>query len=231
MKVLYVEDQRHLALAVEKILKQNNYSVDLAYNGEDGLDCALTGTYDIIILDIMLPRMDGVSVLKALRAKGITAPVIMLTAKAETGEKIEGLDSGADDYLAKPFQTGELLARMRALGRRMEKPLTAGTLVFEDIELNPHSLDLRRGADSFVLTLKESQLMELLIINHGVIISTEVIIEKVWGYDSDAADNHVQVYIAFLRKKLTQLGARAYIQTVRGAGYVLRAGNGEDSDV
>jgi DNA-binding response OmpR family regulator len=221
MKVLYVEDEKYMARAVAQVLKKNNYSVDLAHDGEDGLDLAASGVYDVVILDIMLPKRDGISVLREMRSQNVTTPVILLTAKGETEDKISGLDSGADDYLAKPFQTDELMARLRALGRRKELIVTNNTLVFGDIELNYNALDLFGNGQTFHLTLKESQLLELLIINKNQALSTDMIIEKVWGWDSDAEDSHVQVQVAFLRKKLSLLSKTVKIKTVRGVGYML----------
>jgi DNA-binding response OmpR family regulator len=221
MKVLYVEDEKYMARAVAQVLKKNNYSVDLAYDGESGLDFAMSGVYDIIVLDIMLPKLDGISILREIRKQNITTPVILLTAKGETEDKVKGLDSGADDYLAKPFQTDELMARLRALGRRKELIVADNALVFGDIELNYNALDLFGNGQTFHLTLKESQLLELFIINKGQALSTDMLIEKVWGWDSDAEDSHVQVQIAFLRKKLSLLSKCVKIKTVRGIGYML----------
>lgn len=222
MRLLMVEDEKYMAEAVAQVLKKNNYTVDLAYNGEDGLDCGLSGIYDIIILDIMLPKMDGISILKELRKNGIETPVILLTARGEIEDKVRGLDSGADDYLAKPFHTDELLARLRALGRRKaESLINDGILSYGDIKLNPHTLQLECGSKEAVLTLKESQLLELLIKRNGIIVSKDNIIEKLWGYDTDAEENRVEIYISLLRKKLAQLDSGVYIQTIRGAGYVL----------
>jgi DNA-binding response OmpR family regulator len=223
MRVLMVEDEKYMAEAVAQVLKKNNYSVDLAYNGEDGLDCGLSGIYDIIILDIMLPKMDGISILKELRKNGVETPVILLTARGEIEDKVRGLDSGADDYLAKPFHSDELLARLRALGRRKAKSLiNDGILSYGDIKLNLHTLQLECGSKEAVLTLKESQLLELLIKRNGIIVSKDNIIEKLWGYDTDAEENRVEIYISLLRKKLAQLDSGVYIQTIRGAGYVLK---------
>jgi DNA-binding response OmpR family regulator len=160
-------------------------------------------------------------VLKQLREEGVETPVILLTAKGETEDKVLGLDSGADDYLAKPFKTEELLARIRALGRRRGELHTDNIFTFGDVELDPNTLVLSRKSKSFNLTLKESRLLEYLITNKGVTLSTDAIIEKVWGYDSDAEDNHVQVYISFLRKKLTGLESNVKIKTIRNMGYVL----------
>ncbi|MCJ8015316.1 response regulator transcription factor [Paenibacillus sp. KQZ6P-2] len=222
MRLLYVEDEQHMAEAVAHILKQNNYSVDLAHNGVEGLDCALTGIYDVIILDIMLPEMDGITILKKLRKKNIVTPVILLTAKGETNEKVAGLDSGADDYLSKPFEADELLARLRALVRRQGELISDGVFRIGDIELNPQSLTLSSRHQSVDLTLKESQLLEFLIIRKGIICSKDVIAEKIWGYDADAEYNQAEVYISFLRKKLSQIKSVVTIQTIRGAGYTLK---------
>ncbi|SDZ08199.1 DNA-binding response regulator, OmpR family, contains REC and winged-helix (wHTH) domain [Evansella caseinilytica] len=221
MRVLLVEDERRMAEAIGQVLKKNNYSVDLAHDGEYGLDCALSGIYDMIVLDIMLPKLDGISLLMELRQHRIFTPVILLTAKGETEDKVRGLDSGADDYLAKPFQTEELLARMRALGRRQGELLHENILRYGDIELNPHTLDLKCREKSFRLTLKEAQLLELLLKHSGMILPTATIIEKLWGFETDTEDRHVQVYVSFLRKKLVQLESAVKIKSVRGKGYVL----------
>lgn len=231
MKVLYVEDEKYMARAMAQVLKKNNYSVDLAHDGESGLDLAASGVYDIVILDIMLPKRNGISVLQEMRNQGVSTPVILLTAKGETEDKVKGLDSGADDYLAKPFQTEELMARLRALGRRKELIITNNTLVYGDIELNYNALDLFGNGQTFHLTLKESQLLELFIINKGHAISTDTIIEKLWGWDSNAEDSHVQVQVAFLRKKLSLLSKSVKIKTVRGVGYMLALDEDGDADV
>lgn len=222
MKILMVEDEKYMAEAIAQVLKKNHYSVDLANNGEDGLDCGLSGIYDILILDIMLPKMDGISVLKELRRNGIETPVILLTARGETEDKVRGLDSGADDYLAKPFHTDELLARLRALGRRKTELINDGILKYGDIEMNPLTLLLGSGGKEIKLTLKESQLLELLIKRNGIISSKETIIEKLWGYDTDAEDNRVEIHVSLLRKKLNHLGSEVAIRAIRGAGYVLK---------
>lgn len=231
MRVLMVEDERYMAEAIAQVLKKNNYSVDLAHDGEYGLDCALSGIYDMIVLDIMLPKLDGISMLKKLRLNGMMTPVILLTAKGETEDKVYGLDSGADDYLVKPFKTEELLARLRALGRRKGELIHDHILRFEDIELNPLTLDLWCRGKSFKLTLKEGQLLELFLKNSGMILSTITIIEKLWGFETETEDSHVQVYISFLRKKLIQLNSVVKIKSVRGAGYVLTAAKDGIKDV
>lgn len=217
-----VEDEIMIAEGVAAVLKKNNYTVDLAIDGEEGLDCALTGIYDIIILDIMLPKMDGISVLKELRKNNINTPIILLTAKGDIEDKIHGLDSGADDYLAKPFNTNELLARLRALGRRKGEVISEEGLSFGDLTLNTNTLLVQCGVAEVKLTLKEAQLLELFISRQKMATSKEMIIEKLWGYDSDADDSHVEVQMSLLRKKIKQLGTKVTIETVRGVGYLLK---------
>lgn len=224
MRILLVEDEEYMAQAVAQVLEKNNYTVDLAHEGEYGLDCALSGIYDIIILDIMLPGRSGLEILKTLRHEKIAVPVLLLTAKSETEDKVTGLDLGADDYLTKPFEMQELLARLRVLARRKQDISVQNGCMFGDILLNPYTFSLFCGSQSFKLTLKESQLLEMLMDARGGVISKDRIIEKVWGFDSDAEDRHVEVYISFLRKKLKALGADTSIETVRGMGYALRAG-------
>lgn len=221
MRILIVEDEIHLSEALAQILRKNNYIVDVANDGIIGLDNALSGIYDLIILDIMLPGMDGISVLKSLREDGISTQVILLTAKGQISDKVTGLDSGADDYLSKPFATEELLARIRAAVRRRGEVLPDDNLRFGDIELNVSTLKLSKGDNEIKLILKESQLLELLILRKTSITSKELIIEKLWGFDSDAEHNNVEVYISFLRKKLASLSSSVLINTVRGIGYVL----------
>lgn len=224
MRILLVEDEEYMAQAVAQVLGKNNYTVDLAHDGEYGLDCALSGIYDIVILDIMLPGHSGLEILKTLRQERIAVPVLLLTAKGETEDKVTGLDLGSDDYLTKPFEMQELLARLRVLARRKQEISVQNGYAFGDIHLNPYTLSLYCGNQSFKLTLKESQLLEMLMDARGGVISKDRIIEKVWGFDSDAEDRHVEVYISFLRKKLKALGADTSIETVRGMGYTLQAG-------
>ncbi|MHC1748563.1 MAG: response regulator transcription factor [Cellulosilyticaceae bacterium] len=221
MRILIVEDERQLADALSEVLRKNNYTVDVAYDGEAGLDCALSEIYDIIVLDVMMPKKDGISILKEIRKKGFTIPVILLTAKGETEDKVIGLDSGADDYLTKPFKTPELLARLRVLSRRKGEIMASNTLSYGDIELNPHTLSIYCDKKSFKLTLKETQLLELFIETKNTTLSKNKIIEKIWGFDSDADDHYAEVYISFLRKKLSQLNSKVSIQTIRGIGYKL----------
>lgn len=223
MRILIVEDEVNLAEALVQILRKNNYSVDAVHDGKEGLDFALSGIYDLLLLDIMLPGMDGISILKELRSEGVATPVIMLTAKGEIDDKIAGLDFGADDYVAKPFSTGELLARIRAALRRKGEVVPEDTLKLGDIELNTSTLKLGCQGKELKLILKESELLELLLTRRQAVTSKEQIIEKLWGFDSEAEHNNVEVYISFLRKKLTFLNASVRISTIRGVGYVLEA--------
>jgi len=223
MRILLVEDERHLADALVTILQQNNFTVDHAADGEQGLDNALTGTYDVILLDIMLPKMSGTKILKTLREKDINTAVIMLTAKGEITDKVSGLNLGADDYLSKPFNTDELIARIRAVARRRDKAIVNhNELTLGDITLDTESLRLASDTAEVTLTLKETQLLEYFVHNSSLVLSKEKIIEKVWGYDSSAEDNHVEVYVSFLRKKLEFVKSSAEILTIRGLGYKLQ---------
>ena len=221
MKVLLIEDDEMLAEAVSQILGKNNYTVDVSHDGEYGLDCASSGIYDIILLDIMLPALDGIQVLRQMRQEGITTPVIMLTAKGELRDKVQGLDCGADDYLAKPFETEELLARIRAVVRRKGDYHNEGKLVYGDLSFNPHTKEIEKDGQILLLSTKESQLLELLMEYSPCSLSKERIIEKLWGYDADATDSHVETHVSLLRKKLRQIGSSSSIRSVRGVGYLL----------
>lgn len=224
MRILLVEDEQGFAEALCSSLKAEHYIVDHAADGEEGLDYALSDVYDAIILDIMLPKMSGLEILKELRSQGIHVPVLMLTAKSEINDKVTGLDLGADDYLTKPFHREELFARLRALTRRQSTDSEAPTEVaFGDIYMQQggNELHCRTSGSSIALNGKEYQLMEYLLRNGGQIISREQIIEKIWGYDTDAEYNNVEVYISFLRKKLSFIKAETQIQTVRKLGYKL----------
>lgn len=223
MRVLVVEDEMRLCEALVQILKKNNYTVDCDFDGESGLDDALSGIYDVIILDIMLPKTDGITIVKRLRDEGMEVPVILLTAKDEISDKVAGLDAGADDYLTKPFHTDELLARIRALGRRRGGIIEADALTCGDIKLNTNTLSLACRGESIALTKKESELLEYLIVNKNIIVSKEQIIEKLWGFESEADANHVEVYVSFLRKKLSRINSQLKITAVRGVGYKMRS--------
>jgi len=221
MRILIIEDESQLADALSEILKRNKYFVDTVYDGIDGLDSALTDVYDCILLDIMLPGMNGIDVLKAMREAKVYTPVLLLTARSEIEDKINGLDCGADDYLTKPFVTGELLARVRALTRRKGEIVDENHLEFNDVELNKNSCSIICRGNDVKLSLKEYQIMELLIANPHQILPKERIIEKIWGYESDVEYNNIEVYISFLRKKLSVIGANVFIKTARGIGYSL----------
>lgn len=221
MRILIVEDELHLAEALTQILKKHHYSVDAVHDGRTGLDYALSGIYDLLLLDIMIPEMDGVSVLKTLRKKGISTPIILLTAKGEIPDMVSGLDQGADDYIAKPFSSEILLARIRAVLRRKGEVMPDDALMFGDIELNTSTLKLTVSGKEIKLNLKESELLELLILRKQAVTSKEQIIEKLWGFDSEAEHNNVEVYISFLRKKLNFLKSTVRISTIRNVGYVL----------
>ncbi len=220
MRVLLAEDEKDLSKALCAILKHNNYSVDAVYNGQDALDYGLCENYDAIILDIMMPKMDGLQVLSELRKNGISTPVMILTAKSLVEDKIAGLDMGADDYLSKPFSMGELLARLRAITRRKEA-FQPNLLSFGNVTLNRETFELCSGEESVRLGNKEFQMFEMLLSNPGRLISTEQFMEKIWGYETEAEINVVWVYISYLRKKLTTLGADIEIKAVRGVGYTL----------
>lgn len=213
------EDEKSLSKVLVKIFEKNNYSVDAVYDGEEALDFLEAGNYDAAVLDIMMPKMDGITVLKKVRAAGNQTPILMLTAKAEVDDKVLGLDSGANDYLAKPFDTKELLARVRCITRtRVE---TDTKLRFANLVLDRASYELSTAQGSFRLANKEYQLMELFMTNPHHIISVEHLMEKIWGFDSEAENNVVWVYISYLRKKLTALQAKAQIKATRNAGYSL----------
>ncbi len=222
MRIMIAEDEEKLADALLQIFAKNKITADAFGNGIDALDNALTGIYDVIVLDIMMPGMNGIEVLRKIRAEGIDTPVLMFTAKDEISDKVKGLDSGADDYLTKPFATEELLARVRALGRRSSAAIVnSDVITCGDLSLDTAAYELSCGKNSLKLGLKEFSIMELLIKNSGRVLSKETLITKIWGYDSDAEYNNVEVYISFLRKKLDFIKSKAAIKTVRGVGYTL----------
>ena len=220
MRILLVEDEPRLSEALTYILKKNNYGVDAASDGETGQAMAETGVYNLIILDRMLPRKEGVALLKELRSQGIHTPVLLLTAKDSLQDRVEGLDAGADDYLVKPFSTEELLARLRALGRRPSGQIQDEQLIVAGLNLKPLHCELTQGNKTVKLTLKESLLLELFMRNPGQVITKEQILDRVWGIDTDVEPNNVEIYIHYLRKKLNSPNVR--IETVRGIGYCLK---------
>lgn len=220
MRILLAEDEKDLSKALCAVLKHNNYSVDAVFNGQDALDYGLCENYDAIILDIMMPKKNGLEVLAELRKNNIDTPVMILTAKSQVEDRIAGLDMGADDYLTKPFSMGELLARLRAITRRKDS-FQPNLLSFGNISLNKESFELCSGEEAIRLGNKEYQMIEMMLSNPGRLISTEQFMEKIWGYETEAEINVVWVYISYLRKKLTTLKADIEIKAVRGVGYTL----------
>lgn len=220
MKLLFAEDEISMSEAVTDILTYHHYSVDPVYDGEEALAFARTEHYDGIILDIMMPEMDGLEVLQQLRKEGCRTPVLLLTAKAEIEDRIRGLDLGADDYLPKPFHMGELLARVRAMLRRREE-FTPDILRCGNISLNMQSYELSGNGQSFTLPKLEYKMMELFMLNQGRYLSSEDLLIKVWGYDTDAELGTVWVYVSYLRKRLAALDANVVIRAKRNIGYTL----------
>ena len=221
MRLLLVEDEKRMAQALCEILRQEKYDVDHFADGLDGLYALETKGYDLAILDVMLPHKNGFEIAKQARKEGVLTPILMLTTKSELDDKVTGLDCGADDYLTKPFMTKELLARLRALGRRnINSP--DGTLAFGDITLNKETSTLFCGENSVRLSEKELRILEYLIANQGQILTREQLAVKIWGYDSDTEYNNVEVYMSFARKKLNFVKAKVEIKAVRGIGYELR---------
>ncbi|MBQ1247180.1 MAG: response regulator transcription factor [Clostridiales bacterium] len=222
MRILLAEDERSLSKALKAILTKSNYSVDCVFDGEEAVSYAMASEYDLVIMDIMMPKQDGISALKEIRSKGNSVPVLMLTAKAEIDDKVEGLDSGANDYLTKPFATKELLARIRVLTRQ---PQSAGDniLKFGNLTLDRGSFELSSPKGKYRLAGKEFQMMEMLMMNPGILISTEKFMDKIWGIDSEADISTAWTYISYLRKKLTALEADVQIKAVRNSGYTLEA--------
>lgn len=223
MKLLLVEDEKRMAQALCEILRLEKYDVDWCADGITGMNAVESGIYDLIVLDVMLPGKSGFEIARQARNLGIKAPILMLTAKGELDDKVTGLDSGADDYLTKPFETRELLARLRALGRR-NLPSPDGQLTFGDISLDTNSVSLRclTNGQSVRLGEKEYHILEYLIANQGRVLTREQLAVKIWGYESDAEYNNVEVYMSFTRRKLTFIGAKTEIKAVRGIGYELR---------
>lgn len=220
MRILLAEDERSLSRAVAALLERNNYSVDAVFDGMEALEYLASSNYDAVILDIMMPRMDGLTVLRRLREQGNPIPILMLTAKSEVDDKVAGLDAGANDYLTKPFSTRELLARIRAMTRTQMNQVTS-KLSFGNVTLDQATYELSSPAGSFRLANKEFQMMEMLLRNQGQTISTERFLEKIWGYNTDAEINVVWVYISYLRKKLAALNANIQIRASRNVGYSL----------
>lgn len=222
MRILIAEDDERLAAALEKILKDNGYDVDVVHDGQLGLDYAQVGSYDVIILDVMMPKMNGFEVTKEIRRSGNSTPILLLTARDATADKITGFDSGADDYMTKPFSPAELMAHLRALTRRQGE-VQFERLVAGDLELDLESYELTRDHDgdkkSIQLSFKEFSILKILMSNPNSVISKDTLISKAWGADSTVGDNNVEAYISFLRKKLAHLDSSSKIETIRRAGY------------
>lgn len=229
MRILLAEDEKELSKALVAVLKYNHYSVDAVYDGADALDYGTAENYDVIILDIMMPKKNGIEVLEQLRKNGITTPVLILTAKSGVDDRITGLDAGADDYLTKPFAMGELLARLRAMTRRRME-YTPDVLEVGNIKLDRSTFELSGEHASFRLGNKEFQMMEILMREKGRIITTDNLLERIWGYDADAENSVVWVYISYLRKKLVSLDANVEIKAVRGVGYMLDSAETASTD-
>lgn len=222
MRILLVEDEKPLSAAIVKMLEQEHFALDAAYTGPDGLDCALSGIYDAIVLDVMLPGMDGFAVLRALRQQGVSTPVLMLTARGGVQDRVQGLNLGADYYLPKPFERSELVACLNAITRRKDQP-PVRELVLGDVRLNPEDamLSCTDNGKSVRLAAKEYQLMELFLRNPHQLLPKETILERVWGFDNEAEYNNLSVYLTFLRRKLAFVGAHVEIRASRGLGYML----------
>ena len=222
MRILLVEDDKPLSAGVVRMLEQEHFAVDAAYTGSDGLDCALSGIYDAIILDVMLPEMDGFSVLEALRAGGIAAPVLMLTARSGLEDRVRGLNTGADYYLPKPFERSELIACLNAITRRKDAP-PVHSLSFGNAALNREQAALTCGetGKTVKLSAKEFQLLEFFMRNPGQVVPKETLLERVWGFENEAEYNNLSVYLTFLRRKIAFVGANIEIRASRGSGYSL----------
>lgn len=220
MRLLLAEDEKSLSKVLTAILERNNYSVDAAYDGQEALDYLEANNYDGVILDIMMPKVDGITVLQEIRKKGNLIPVLLLTAKSEVDDKVLGLDAGANDYLTKPFNSRELLARIRAM-TRIQTTQANSQLKSGNVTLDRATYELSTPSGSYRLANKEFQMMEMLMSNPKKLISSERFMEKIWGYDSEAEINVVWVYISYLRKKLTALHANIHIKAMRNAGYTL----------
>ena len=225
MIILLVEDEVNLSDALSYILKKNNYSVNVAYDGITGQDMAESAIYDLIILDRMLPGKEGLEVLREIRKNGIKTPVLILTARNAVSDRVDGLDSGADDYLSKPFSKDELLARLRALSRRQTDLIKSEDMKIGSMIFHPHKGEIESDCESMKLTMKESQLLELLLRNKDQVITKEQILDKLWGFASEVEMNNVEVYISYLRKKLNTMNCSIAIETVRGMGYCLKEVN------
>lgn len=218
---MIIEDEKDLSKFIQLELEYEGYEVRTAFSGRDGLELALHEDVDLVLLDLMLPKLNGIEVCRRIRLVKYT-PIIMITARDSVLDKISGLDSGADDYITKPFEIEELLARMRSLFRRSEVPVNHNTIIYQDLEVNMESRTVKRGKDEIELTKKEFELLYLLLKNKNRVLTRDILLEKIWGFDTTIETNIVDVYISYLRAKVDRKEEESYIQTVRGTGYVIR---------
>ncbi len=221
-KVLIAEDDRAVRLSLQRALKFEGYEVSVAHDGAEALEAVATDTPDVIVLDVMMPHIDGLTVCRRLRSKGSTTPILMLTARQEVSDRVAGLDAGADDYLAKPYALEELLARLRALLRRADPEEPSDELIYGDLVLNPSTRQVTRGDTRIELTKTEFDLLELMMLNAEIVLTRDVIYDRIWGFDFATSSNSLDVYIGYLRRKTEEGGASRLIHTVRGVGYALR---------
>jgi len=225
MKILIIEDEYSLADAIAETLQKENYTTKIVTNGEDGEDEALTNIYDLILLDVMLPKKDGFEILRNLKNEKINAPIIMITAKSELVDKLKGLENGVDDYITKPFHMRELIARVKIVLKRKANIENTNVLEYSDLRLDLSTGKMSANSNEISINGKELELLEILLLNKKQIINKEMLINKIWGYDSDAEYNYVEVYVSFLRKKLRLLNSKVKIKAIRGMGYKLEAEN------
>ncbi|WP_067928818.1 response regulator transcription factor [Alicyclobacillus shizuokensis] len=222
MRILLVEDEKRLAAALLQLFKEHHYAADVAYDGITGWDLASTNSYDILVLDVMLPEMSGLEIVRQVRAQKLDVPILLLTARDAVSDRVAGLDAGADDYLVKPFANEELLARIRALARRPAALVGTDAIAAGPFRIDLGSREATRDGQPLNLTAKEFQLLELFIRNHGKVLAKDLILDRIWGPDADVIANAVENYVHFLRKKIDQPGQPSYIETVRGVGYVFK---------
>jgi len=225
MKILIIEDEYSLADAIAETLQKENYTTKIVTNGEEGEDEALTNIYDLILLDVMLPKKDGFEILRNLKNEKINTPIIMITAKSELPDKLRGLENGVDDYITKPFHMRELIARVKIVLKRKANIENTNVLEYSDLRLDLSTGKMSVNSNEISINGKELELLEILLLNKKQIINKEILINKIWGYDSDAEYNYVEVYVSFLRKKLRLLNSKVKIKAIRGMGYKLEAEN------
>jgi DNA-binding response OmpR family regulator len=223
MRILIIEDETRLAEIIARVLTQERYDVDVAHDGESGLELALSGSYDALIVDRMLPGRDGLDIVHMLREERIGTPVLILTALGDLAERVEGLDAGADDYLGKPFAFEELLARLRALTRRTDRPILDQAQIFAGVTVNLSLREVNRDGEQIALSPREFAMLETFVRNRGRVLTRDQLLERVWGYDAEPQGNVVDLYVHYLRRKLETPGSDPFIRTIRGTGYLLPA--------